>query len=315
MARLPRTITIVPRSPIALAQREAGKLGATILGQPQIARLLERHTRGMYVNYTFRTIDRYVIQSYDLLSGTFDRDELETLEDFLATLHSSSADHEPIVIGRISKWAYARELVRSHGQRLVAPASAAREMEDVQMAAVVAGSYLSLGRGDAVGALGHLVTHPLARGGYGHGSALVGEFERILAAKAQRRGERLRLLMLESRADAQTFWRRHGYRNLRGVQYLQPSPQFDPVSGAPLTDPMPEHLMVKRLEATDHSSVDQSLLREAVRAMYRHWYLPDIEDYSLDLRERIKAYLFDDLYGAFCATLPAHNEPVALDEA
>src|SRR5262249_13783580 len=146
------------------------------------------------------------------------------------------------------KWAYAREVVRSHGERLVAPAADARTREDVQMVAVVDGSYLSLGQGDAVGALAHLVTHDLARGKYGHGSALAAAFEQALLTTAQQRGERIRLIVLESRPDAQTFWRRQGYHNLRGVRYLQPPTRFDVMSGEPLTDPVPERLMVKPME-------------------------------------------------------------------
>jgi hypothetical protein len=313
------------------ALRRAGaRLLAVALSPPPVQRFLADHTSGRYYNFRFTTPDRYAAQGYELLSHTFAPAELEppdAFQDELSANWAAASESRAIIIGRIHKWAYTRELIRSRGRRLVVPPEEAPAPEDVQMVAVVSGSFIALDRRDAIGALGHMATHALSRRGRGHGTALAQAFEHALLREAGKRRRRLRLVILESRPEARTFWARQGFRCIEGVRYRQPALDFDPATGQPRGEALPENLMVKPMlesagPGSDHTAepddrpgertIDQALLRRAVFALYKHWYVPDLTACSPRAQARIKAYLFDELFGDFVASLPGAGAPARL---
>jgi hypothetical protein len=289
---------------------------------PPVWRYLTEHTHGRYYNVRFKEADRYADQGYDLLSTAFKSDELESLDAYHEELRAywgNASECRPVVIGRMHKWAYAKELIRSGGRRLRLPPAEATSAEEVQIVATVSGSFIALDDHDAIGALGHLATHELARGGHGHGTALNRAFEEALVAEARKRRRHLRLLILESLPEARAFWARQGYRGIEGVRYHQPTFDFDKATGQPLGDAPPEYLMVKLVhdpdpngrasveagsDRLDGGGIDSALLKRAVFALYKHWYVPDLTAFDPEARARVKAYLFDDLFGDFLRSLP-----------
>jgi len=294
--------------------RRSLQLAAALLGAPAIQRLLTRHTLGRYYNYTFAHPDRYSAQSYKLLRHTFSQAELESLQAYQQELKLHDSECSPIIIGRLHKWAYTRELVRSRGQRMELPVEEATTPEAVQMVAVVSGSYLTLDEREAIGALGHMVTHELSRKGQGHGTALYQAFEQELRDQAKKHHRRLRLIVLESQPDARFFWAKQGFRCLEGVHYVQPPLDFDPHTGQPLGEAVAEHLMVKLCSENPSAEerIDQTVLKRAVFALYKHWYVPEMTTFDTAARERVKTFVLEEVFGTFLASLPTQEAPILL---
>jgi hypothetical protein len=191
--------------------------------------------------FTFRDMDvqRPGYQSrrlYELLHSTFGDEEVESRRELERTLHGTfdrRNSHPRLIVARVGL------LARSSRWKMVEPV----------VAAVVSGEYVSLAESgrpdDGFGALAHLVTHPRYGRGGGHGAALTIAFEARVAKAARLRGQRLRLILLESVPGARGFWADQGYRFLPGARYYQPSLAFDQHSGAALQAVHPLTLMVK----------------------------------------------------------------------
>ncbi|HEX6798912.1 MAG TPA: hypothetical protein VF116_14475 [Ktedonobacterales bacterium] len=184
------------------------------------------------------------------------------------------------------------------------------------IAASISAHYMSLqpvGRpGEAIGAIGNIVTRARFRGGQGHGTALTEAFERETVRIAQERGETVRLYILESEEDSQGFWHKRGYRWPLGTRYAQPPLEFDPQTGERLYDEVPETLMVKMAGQPDAIEVDAELLTAAVRIMYLDWCLAETKTYPLAARKRAEEYVLGKVLGEFRASLPPDGQPVPL---
>lgn len=304
---------------------------ASLLEYPPLRRYLTEHTLGRYYNFRFKSADPYADQGYDLLSTTFNSAELESLDAYHEELRgywNTASECWPVIIGRIHKWAYAQELIRSRGSRMRLPSTEAMSAADVQVVATVSGSFIALDGRDAIGALGHLATHELVRGGQGHGTALNRAFEEAIIAEARKRRRHLRLFVLESLPEARAFWARQGYRGVEGVRYCQPAFDFDPATGRPRGEALPEYLMVKPVHcsatigqggveasgAIDDVSLDPLLLKRTVLALYKHWYVPDLTAFDADACAQVKAYLFDNLFANFARSLPPAGTALRLLE-
>jgi GNAT superfamily N-acetyltransferase len=177
-------------------------------------------------------------------------------------------------------------------------------------AAVVSGEYMPLENhpGSGMGAVGQAVTHQALRG-QGHGTSAVALFEAAIAAAAAARGEKLQLMILESKSQARNYWVQRGYRYPLGTEYTQPPMDYDKETGIPLYPAMPELLMVKVLGAPNATEVERSLLVDAVRTLYHVWYIPDqIPDAARpEVEENIQT-----LFEQFLASLPTGDGPIPL---
>jgi GNAT superfamily N-acetyltransferase len=176
----------------------------------------------------------------------------------------------------------------------------------------VSGDYLSMESvsrsGQGIGALGQMVTRPKFRGG-GHGSALNQAFEATVHQIAASHGETVQLFLLEAKDNARAFWFRQGYRYPLGSQYIQPAIAYDPVTGEDLFSEMTETIMIKPCQEQDNSSINVSLLMDAMRTMYEGWYIPHY--LSESGRKRVTAHIYT-LLSDFEASLTKENGRVPL---
>jgi hypothetical protein len=285
----------------------------SMLESRALRELAARHAAGRYFERRITQPSRHLRPAYRLLQATFDPTQLESEQDLRDALASGGDSSHAMLIGRYPKWPYPLPLP----QPLPASPSVAH-VDSVQgggPVAVVSGTYMPLGPGEGCGALGHLATHRLYRRHQGHGSRLLASFEREVTAEAERRGERLRLIVLESLPEALPFWAKQGYRCPDGVRYRQPALAYDAV-GQPQDQPGPEFLMLKSWDTDGGAAatIDRDLLLLVVHTLYRHWYLPAPDAYPPGAWQRIRSYLFADLLGDLAASLPPAGRPIALIE-
>ena len=220
---------------------------------------------------------------YDLLYGEFGTAELDTADRLRASLNSADP-------AAPQGFLLARYAVHDGQPRWDDPVG------------VIAGDYLPLPGGGCIGALGHLVASDRRRGA-GHGAALVGAWERAVRQHARRHRQRMRLLVLESRPTATTFWAQQGYRWVAGSEYRQPVIVSRSAQNHSDSQLVPELLMVKT-PGTLADDVDTALIVEAVFTMYRHWYEPPCAGTRPDIWARITAELWGRTFPAFLSSLP-----------
>ena len=178
------------------------------------------------------------------------------------------------------------------------------------LAAVVSGEYMPLVNrpGSGMGAVGQAVTHQALRG-KGHGTSALVLFEAAIAAAAAARGEKLQMMILESKSQARNYWYQRGYCYPLGTEYWQPPVDYDKETGKPLYPAMPELLMVNVYGAANATSIDRSLLIDAVRTLYHVWYMPDQIPVAArpEVEQNIQA-----LFERFLESLPPDDSPVPL---
>jgi hypothetical protein len=230
-------------------------------------------------------------QCYALLSTELGPEVLEpkkSLEEKLMAQARPGAEQNYVIIGRLG----------SGSDRVHPPA------------AVVSGEYMPLENhpGSGMGAIGQAVTRAALRG-KGHGSSAMASFEAEVTAAAVARGEKVQLMILESKLQARDYWHRRGYRYPLGTDYWQPPMDYDKVTGKPLYPAMPELLMVKLSGAPNVTQIDRGLLVDAVGTLYHVWYLPEHipEAAWPEVGANIKA-----LFERFAGSLPPGDGPVPL---
>ncbi len=255
--------------------------------------------------------DSYFEQAYALLQSIFSMDVLSERDAYVSGLSGKKGHSNWIAIGRFWRvsgdhsYDSAGNLVRFRFDPLSATESIASYIE---------GSYMPLkdGTGRAIAGIGYLVTRLAMQRGKGHGSVLVQVFEEELRTLAGHYGERLELIVLESEADARPFWYRKGFYYPQGSAYMQPPMRFDDDTGEPLSDAVPELLMVKPCGEGQVQSMRRDRLIELVRFLYQSWYVSDCNNEMATERQR--AFVLDELLGKFEASLPESVQDVPLVE-
>lgn len=262
------------------------------------------------------TADLRFDQCDALLRMSFDPAEFEPKERFIRMVHrlADPGNTFPyVLIGRfwrvsgLQDYDAAGYLARFTVDQLVVTEG---------IAAAITGHYMSLGpvirSGEAIGAIGNIVTRERFRGGQGHGTALTEAFERETESIASGREETVRLFILESQVDSQEFWYKLGYRWPLNTKYAQPPLEFDPTTGERLHDEVPETLMVKIPGKANATEVDSELLTAAVRVMYVNWCLAETKQFPTAAARRAEEYVLGKVLGEFRASLPADGSAVPL---
>lgn len=300
------------------SSRATTELNATGLSPDEVA-LLDRLDRNFhsalepdrFVNARVTVADERFEQCFALLCATFDEAERDPLDRFyymLRTLSDTENDHPLVLIGRFWRVPGPQEYdLAGHLQRFAFDPLTISE----SIVSLVSGNYMSLravrSGASAIGAMGHLATRERFRRGRGHGSLLVRAFEAEVDTIAQARGETLQLIALEAQADSEAFWYKQGYRWAVGTDYAQPPLEFDPATGEPQHDEVPESLMVKLVGQPAATSVDAQLLADAVRTMYQNWCLEKTRTYEWTAARRAEEYVMGEVFGRFLASLPPNG--------
>jgi GNAT superfamily N-acetyltransferase len=237
-----------------------------------------------YINVSVQADDELFDPCYELLFREFGTLELESATVMRSRLRPSGRAHpRSVLIGRFA---------------------VANDLPDwSRPVGVTARDYIPMMGGEAVAALGHLVTDDHRRGA-GHGTALVAGFERAVIAEAVLRRERLALLVHDSRPTASAFWARQGYRWVAGSRYRQPAMSVDSTTGVAPHTPVPELLMIKTPEGACPDLMRTDLVSQAVRSIYHHWYAPEPDAYAPAVRAALTAELWGGLFAEFVQSLP-----------
>lgn len=271
-----------------------------------------------FYNIPITEPDERFEQCYELLRLTFNEDELGPREVYLKgfrLLKKAPDAPLPVRIGRFwqalgPQQYHASGQLQSFGfDPLVLTESVMSEIN---------GTYMSMEGSqrthESLAAIGHIATRSHFRRGHGHGTAVLKAFEQEVEMFARERGDKLQLIVLESQADARGFWSKRGYRWPVGSYYVQPPLAFDPITGEPLYDEVPEYLMVKIWNEPEATQIDSQLLTDAVHTMYQNWYLRGTATYEPEAAKRAIDYVFGKDFAAFVASLPPGGEPVPLQE-
>ena len=253
-------------------------------------------------------------QVFELLRRTFDDSVREPREHYIRGLQRERREGAPpnLLLGRF--WQVSGRQEYDAAGKLVSfafdPFTATESI-----AGLINGNYMALDPlrpGEGMGAIGHLATRPALRRGRGHGSTLVEVFEREIAAIAEQRGERARLILLEAETDSWGFWAKRGYRWPDRSRYHQPPLAFDPATGERYHDEVPELLMVKLIGGEDNTAIEPGLLMDAVETMYRGWCLSGMEDFPPAARQRATDYVMGKVFADFVSSLPPRGASVPL---
>jgi hypothetical protein len=168
----------------------------------------------------------------------------------------------------------------------------------------------SVGRpSDGIIGIGHLATREYFRR-KGHARAVIEQLEQESVTLAAQMGQQLRLILLESEPDARSFWASCGYRYPLGSRYYQPPIDFDPDTGYPLFEEVPELLMVKVIESPKKHTVDRVLMLDSVKALYQRWYTSEANNPAAS--QKIYDYVFGKLFEDFAASLQGDTPDVTL---
>jgi hypothetical protein len=121
-------------------------------------------------------------------------------------------------------------------------------------------------------AIGNVATSPRVKesGFRGVGTALWQQAIDIAHIAASNCQSELAYSVSEAEAESLGFWRKLGYLQPAGLQYLQPPLEFD-VAGNPLHEEVPETFLVCPLENRSRQTIDAHLVRQMVLAIYRNW--------------------------------------------
>ena len=250
-------------------------------------------------------------QAYALLSAVMDADILDPKAAFskpmLAALeHGTILDYA--MVGRF--WSVAG-LQRYRPDGTLAEFSYDPLAITSSVAAVVTGDYIPLEThvGLGIGGVGQAVSRVGMRG-QRHGKYTSEAFESEMSSIAMQHGQQLRLMILEAEPTARSFWAHLGYRYPENTRYMQPPIDYDRVSGDALYPAVPELLMVKPMNGASTTEIERDLLIDAVRSMYRKWYVFDYVPESA--RERVEQYVFGTLFQDFIDSLPPGSDPIRL---
>ena len=247
-------------------------------------------------------------QCYALLSAILDPDVLdskEALEEALTAETDGGGPNTYILIGRF--WTVPGTQVYT-ADGLLAHFTYDPMTLTTSVVAAISGDYIPLRETPeaGMGAVGQAASRAATRGS-GHGKFVTEAFEAEMLQIASARGETLKLMILEAEAGAREFWARRGYRWPAGVEYIQPPIRFDEATGEALSEAKPELLMIK---VPDAEVIDRPLLIDAVRSMYRQWYLP--ETVSESASTQIESLVMGELFAQFLNSLPSSDEPIRL---
>lgn len=251
-------------------------------------------------------------QSYELMRITFTPDVLDPRSAYVENMRDrAEPPKNSVMVGRF--W-------RVSGRQTYTPEGQLSHFEFDPMtstesiAAVIMGGYISLkeraDRPIGMGAISYLATRPALRQGRGHGTALSEALEAAMHRCAERNGEKLQYIVLESEARARPFWAKKGYRYPRNSRYIQPPLEYDPRTGEPIRNPAPEAFMVKFMDGTQPECIDREELVMLVRTIYERWYSPTLN--SPEATERVRRYVFDELLVQFEESVAGSGENVDL---
>ncbi len=244
-------------------------------------------------------------QAYELLRMTFAPEVLDPREMYVNWLAGlNEPPDESVMIGRFwrvsGRQTYDAEGVLTHFK--FDPLTSTESI-----VGVVIGDFTQLNATVGFGAIGYLATRPALRG-QGHGQALTHAFDEAVAGIAQQQGLQLVGNVLEAEDRARQFWAKQGYRYPRDSQYVQPSLNFDPVTGQPLDEPVPEMLMLKFVD--ERASVPRDELIAIVRRLYENWYMPELA--AETAMPRANQHVFDTCLQGFIDSVAASSEQIDL---
>lgn len=258
-------------------------------------------------------VDERFEMAFELMRITFDPDVLDPRAGYVAWLKDRT---EPlpdfIMMGRF--W-------RASGRHRYSPEGRLYQFEfdplvaTESVASVIVGNYFShespaLGQRVGIGAISYLATRPDLRGKGGHGKQLLAAFEAALKQRAEALDEPLRGIMLESEGRARGFWSKMGFRCAPESHYLQPPLNYDEETGEPTSNTAPETFMIKFADGSSPEQIDRAELLEWVHLLYERWYSPDLANQMAT--DRVRALVFDDLFGTFRDSLPADGAMIPL---
>ena len=269
---------------------------------------LEAYVPTHFINERITQSDAKFHQCYHLMTVVLDADVVDPIENFEAILAASDSLETLtlVILGRF--WivsglqTYDEE---GHLKRFgYSPLTSSRHI-----AGVISGDYIALDDATCMGAVGQAATRNAMRG-KGHANALIEAFEQEIYAMAAQRNQHPSLMILESEPTAREFWAKRGYRYPDGAKYVQPPLDYDEHTGEPKMQAVEEMLMVKLLSNTESNTIDKEVLKKAVYTLYDYWYSP--AGLNGQVTEKIRHYLFDDLYASFVASLPQNSDPIPL---
>jgi hypothetical protein len=154
-------------------------------------------------------------------------------------------------------------------------------------------------------AVGNIVTSPYMRklGVRGIGTALSDAAARIAAEKCKERGGKLIYSVAEAEPESLGFWRKRGFLWPQGVQYLQPSLEFDE-AGSPVHKEMPETLLLA-------PTVEPEVLRDVIRTIYENWCLSAHRStLPSEAMRRAESYVMEQVFDEVNKTIPNESIPL-----
>lgn len=269
---------------------------------------LEAYTPIRFFNERITEADAKFHQCYHLMTLILDPDVIDPIDSFEEALATSVSleSLSLVMLGRY--WLVSGSQTYDEDGHLKQfdynPLTSSRHI-----ASVITGDYISLDEGSCMGAVGQAATRNAMRG-KGHANALVEAFEQEIYSMAMRRKQRLMLMILESEPSAREFWAKRGYRYPDGVKYVQPPLDYNEDTGEPMMRAVEEMIMVKLISDIVSDKIDKDLLKKAVHTLYDYWYSPS--GLNEHVTEKIRRYLFDDLFSSFVASLPNNLDTIPL---